>query len=106
MEVYGLLELKPMATRVQRVGALYLEMYCPQFLNYSGSSKISFESKSVFKLEKLKEPATAQIEASIIKNAGSTNVVKQASLEAPIPSKLLPVSIADNIEKNFAKPKI
>ena len=59
-----------------------------------------------FKLEKLNEPATAHIEASIIKNAGSTNVVKQASLEAPIPSKLLPVSIADNIEKNFAKPKI
>ena len=29
MEVYGLLELKPMATGVQRVGALYLEMYCP-----------------------------------------------------------------------------
>ena len=40
----------------------------------------------------------------IMKKAGSTIVVKQASLEAPIPSKLLPVSIALIKEKNFPKP--
>ena len=41
-----------------------------------------------------------------IKNAGSTIVEKQASLEAPIPSKLLPVSNAARSEKNFPKPNI
>ena len=41
----------------------------------------------------------------VIKKAGSTIVEKQASLEAPIPSKLLPVSRADNNEKNVPKPK-
>ena len=46
------------------------------------------------------------IDAIIIKKAGSTIVEKQASLEAPIPSKLLPVSSAEIIEKNFPKPKV
>ena len=39
--------------------------------------------------------------ASKIKNAGSTSIEKNASRFAPIPSKLLPVSRAEIIEKNF-----
>ena len=49
---------------------------------------------------------SATTEPIKIKNAGSTIVEKQASLEAPIPSKLLPVSIAPIKEKNFPNPKI
>ena len=46
----------------------------------------------------------ATIEPIKIKNAGSTIVEKQASLLAPIPSKLLAVSIAPINAKNFDKP--
>ena len=49
---------------------------------------------------------SAIIEPIKIKKAGSTIVEKQASLEAPIPSKLLPVSNAESSEKNFPKANI
>ena len=46
------------------------------------------------------------MDAIAIKKAGSTIVEKQASREAPMPSKLLPVSNALKSEKNLLNTKI